>query len=165
MPRPLEDLTGRSYSSWTVLRRAPNVPTINETMWTCQCACGKSADVPRSNLLRGLSTKCVDCRNEDRRRPPRVKVVKPRIKLVGAAHPRWKGNMIAYSSAHKRVAAARGPAADHECVDCGGAALDWSFRGIHCETRMIDATNRPYCTHVEHYDPRCRDCHNRFDHP
>lgn len=165
MPRIAEDLSGRTFGSWTVQHRAPDVPTIKETIWTCQCSCGSVADVPRSNLMRGRSTQCASCRDLAAKKPPKPKALRPRVKLVGAAHPRWRGNAIVYSSAHKRVVAAKGKAAAHGCVDCSSPAQDWSFTKVECETRMVSSEGRPYCTHPEHYEPRCRDCHNRFDHP
>lgn len=164
MPRTAEDLSGRTFGSWTVQRRAADVPTIKETVWLVRCSCGTEANVPRSNLMRGRSTQCVECRTKAMTRPPRPKLVKQRVRLVGAAHPRWRGNLITYATAHKRVEAARGAASSHACVDCGRPARDWSFWKGECDTRMVDATGKPYCTHPAHYDPRCRDCHNRFDH-
>lgn len=164
MPRPIEDLTGRTFGSWTVLRLDP-IRTSGDTRWFARCECGTEASILRSNLTRGKSTKCVECRARAARKPPKPKVVKPRIKLTGAAHHRWRGNLVGYSAMHRRVAASRGAAANHPCADCSSPAQDWSFEKVACDTRMVDSKGRPYCTHPEHYAPRCRDCHNRFDHP
>jgi hypothetical protein len=50
-----EDLTGKTFGSWTVLSfshrdRHPN--------WRCQCDCGKIRNVVEGSLLRGLSRSC-----------------------------------------------------------------------------------------------------------
>lgn len=165
MTRSIRDLTGQSFGEWTVLHMHPERSKNGSVQWACSCSCGATKIILGDNLVRGRSTKCQDCRAASMRREPKAKLVKPRIKLVGNRHHRWRGNTIVYASAHKRVAAARGPARDQACVDCGEPAQDWSFTKVECETRMSSPDGRPYCTHVEHYDPRCRTCHNRFDHP
>lgn len=52
---------------------------------------------------------------------------------------------------HLRVIRARGKAAEHPCVDCGGTARDWSQ--IHDADPLV----------VTNYEPRCRRCHRRYD--
>lgn len=166
MTRILEDLTGRTYGEWTVVRRGQAVPTIKETMWTCRCSCGAESDVPKSNLARGRSTKCVVCRSKQlsaiRRAARKPKVVKP--KRLGSNHHRWKGDQVGYSAAHARIRRQRGAPSTHRCVDCGAQAKDWSRDITICEATMISERGLPFCTHLEHYSPRCRDCHNRLDH-
>ena len=88
MPRTLEDLTGRAFGDWTVVGRAPNSATVNETIWSCRCSCGSTADVPKSNLTRGRSTRCVECRIAASVKPKKPKIVGKRVKIVGADHHR-----------------------------------------------------------------------------
>ena len=107
----------------------------------------------------------MECRIAASVKPKKPKVVGKRVKIIGADHHRWKGDDIVYATAHKRVVAARGPASDQPCVDCAAPARDWSREKVDCDTRRIQAGKGPFCTHPEHYSPRCRDCHNRFDHP
>jgi len=58
----LEDLTGRQFGRWTVLRRAPNRMSpsgkTRSIMWTCKCECGKVKDVRARALKTGMSTSC-----------------------------------------------------------------------------------------------------------
>lgn len=166
MPRILEDLTGRSYGSWTVTGRAPDVPTVKETIWACRCTCGTVQDVPRSNLLRGRSTKCLKCRDAAARKPVKPK----RYRLVGQAARRARKDVISYSTAHKRVATDRGRAADHPCSNqCGNQADSWAYRG-GAELELIE--ERPsnhikktvrYSANPADYDPMCWSCHARKD--
>lgn len=51
-----------------------------------------------------------------------------------------------YARAHAAVRHAKGKASEHDCVDCGGQALDWSQ--IH---------------DTDDYEPRCRSCHKKYD--
>lgn len=57
-----------------------------------------------------------------------------------------------YNGAHYRVRVHRGDACNYECVDkCGKTAQQWSqIRG----TTGFDP---------EHYEPRCKSCHNKYD--
>lgn len=55
------------------------------------------------------------------------------------------------ASRHERVVRARGRAAEHKCVDCGGDAKDWS--------QIHDTCGE--C--IEDYEPRCRRCHQKYD--
>ena len=52
---------------------------------------------------------------------------------------------------HHRVRKARGPASGHACVDCGGAAEDWS---------TVDPSSDDVWVR---FQPRCRKCHRRYD--
>ncbi len=81
---------------------------------------------------------------------------------------RW-GVEISYGTAHVRVREARGRACDHECIDCGRQAEQWSYRGD--SAHELQGWNQPraphswmtYGPHPEDYDPRCRLCHGAFD--
>jgi hypothetical protein len=71
-----------------------------------------------------------------------------------------------YAWAHQQLNTDRGRARDMLCVDCGGKAREWSYWAV-CADEMADATGtdagRPFCPHHEHYEPRCKRCHNIFD--
>lgn len=163
MPRPLQDLTGQSFGAWTVLQRDPE-DHPSETYWICQCSCGARASVAKSNLVRGRSTQCKACRNEASKKEKAPKPKYTPVRRFGANSPRWKGESVGYSAAHSRVRRSRGKAELYSCVDCGQQAQDWSFTKPDCDGTMTDNKGRPYCTHPEHYEPRCRDCHNKYDH-
>lgn len=66
---------------------------------------------------------------------------------------------------HDRLGNMLGPAKAHLCVDCGGRAAEWSYKGSDpsekTDPRRPDAG--PYSTDPEFYVPRCVSCHRRFD--
>jgi hypothetical protein len=72
-----------------------------------------------------------------------------------------------YEVLHGRIRAARGPAKEHRCVDCGGKARDWSYNHSGIGEYMawskvmgpLPASNDFY-----QYEPRCKLCHMIFDH-
>lgn len=73
---------------------------------------------------------------------------------------------LGYKEAHRRVKRARGSASTHRCVDCGGAALHWSYNHAAKDEkwgRHEDGILVPFSTNVEDYEPRCVPCHKRFD--
>lgn len=75
----------------------------------------------------------------------------------GPNNPRWLGDDAGYFTIHQRLRTlTRGP-----CADCGDVAVDWSYQG-GCPDERIEGT-LAYCTHPEHYLPRCRDCHHAHD--
>jgi hypothetical protein len=59
MPRKgqIVDLTGRTFSSWTVLRRGRQ-NAWGQTSWVCRCVCGKQRTVLGAPLKAGKSTNC-----------------------------------------------------------------------------------------------------------
>lgn len=48
-----EDLTGRTFGNWTVIRKAER-----RQYWICQCACGTEKAVSAQSLRRGASRSC-----------------------------------------------------------------------------------------------------------
>jgi hypothetical protein len=63
-PRP-EDLTGKRFGKWTVLRyQEPEERAVShrKAMWVCRCDCGTEAVVKGYNLRAGLSKACKRCR-------------------------------------------------------------------------------------------------------
>lgn len=75
----------------------------------------------------------------------------------------WKGDAAGYSAAHLRVAALRGSAREHACIDCGSPAHDWSFNNGRRTDLRDPETGCAYSNDPNDYDPRCRSCHRRFD--
>jgi len=93
-------------------------------------------------------------------------------KSVGEEHHRWKGDDIAYTTAHDRVRRARGRPCDHLCADgCGKEAAEWSYNGgcpRELSTISLDGRNGAgrevaYSPDVEMYSARCRGCHVKYD--
>lgn len=86
----------------------------------------------------------------------------------GARSGRWVGNQISYGGAHGRIRAARGSASQYPCMECGGPAKDWAYRGGDPDQLLGLARRQAqmlmfYSPHPEFYDPVCRKCHNSKD--
>lgn len=77
-----------------------------------------------------------------------------------------EGAPTTYSTMHVRLHYRFGPAKHRECIDCGDSALHWSYNG-GCEQEQLgpDSSGRvmPYCSHFDHYSPRCYYCHRAHD--
>lgn len=137
----------------------------------------------------GLRPNCRQCRAVERRRykaahpektrehkrrsRERARVAKNMAKYgTPDAPPAFKGDDIGYKTAHFRVYAARGRAADHSCVDCGYQADEWSYDGgcprerveVRVDTRG-QGTERAmrYSPDPSTYSARCRACHTSYD--
>jgi hypothetical protein len=70
-----------------------------------------------------------------------------------------------YSGIHRELRLERGRAAEYTCVDCGGAAQEWSYNGgdpDEARERVYGAWVT-YSTDIERYAPRCRLDHRRLD--
>ncbi|MBD2100186.1 hypothetical protein [Leptolyngbya sp. FACHB-261] len=60
--RHSEDLAGKTFGLWTVLKFHGCTPYGGEYEWLCRCGgCGEEKPVRRANLTRGLSTRCKKC--------------------------------------------------------------------------------------------------------
>lgn len=77
-----------------------------------------------------------------------------------------------YDAAHMRVRATRGLPHTHDCVECGGAAEEWSYRGGSEHEIQGEVTFRHkrggtkwsrWSPYVWDYDPLCRECHHVRD--
>lgn len=66
MGRPIKDLTGKTFNSLTVIRKADHrVGIMNRTAWVCRCVCGSEVVVIGPNLENG-GTKSCGCRKRER---------------------------------------------------------------------------------------------------
>ena len=77
MPKA-NDLTGKRYNRWTVLRRSGSTKN-GHAVWLCRCDCGQEREVLANNLRRGESVSCGCFKVEER------------AKIHGSRHPKWKG--------------------------------------------------------------------------
>lgn len=68
---------------------------------------------------------------------------------------------VKYQMAHDRVKNLWGPANQHPCIDCSGAAAEWSYD--YTDPTQLRDTTGPYSIHPEFYAPRCVQCHRRHD--
>ena len=60
------DITGKTFNEWKVLRRADGKTTCGSTKWVCQCSCGTIAEVGYYELKSGSSKSCGCKANEVR---------------------------------------------------------------------------------------------------
>lgn len=82
----------------------------------------------------------------------------------------WPTTECSYNAAHLRVKAVRGRAHTHSCIDCGGSAQEWSYRG-GSDLELMEPRDLPrgrfslvaYSPDPADYDPRCKSCHTKFD--
>lgn len=111
-----------------------------------RCDCGTVREYNLPNLASGATVQCSD----------------------RTAHPdrRWKGQHVTYGGAHNRVKRTRGSASGYACVSCGQPAEHWAYSHGDPDERA-DASGkekgRPYSARPEHYAPRCRACHAKWD--
>ncbi|CQD07188.1 hypothetical protein BN970_01349 [Mycolicibacterium conceptionense] len=80
----------------------------------------------------------------------------------GSDSPQWIGDNISYFGLHVRIKVDRGRAAEHDCVDCGGQAAEWSYDHTGVDEKVSD-TGMAYSTDTAQYSPRCKPCHGAFD--
>ena len=110
--------------------------------WLCECDCGKPVRTGTYNLVVKGQSSCRRC--------------------AGVAS---RSSVVGYDAAHGRVRRARGKASDYACVDCGGAAAQWSYDHTDPAERTEDLRGylTAYSLDQERYVPRCVPCHKVFD--
>lgn len=63
--RVAEDLTGRTFGKWTVLREGtPQFHGARKNkarFWACRCVCGRESEISASDLRKGRNTQCRSC--------------------------------------------------------------------------------------------------------
>lgn len=77
----------------------------------------------------------------------------------GERNDSWKGDDASYQAAHLRM----GKVSESTCADCPSVAQHWSYQG-GCPAERGGVDSPLYCTHPEHYAPRCVRCHHHYDH-
>ena len=81
---------------------------------------------------------------------------------------RPKKHIVSYWGMHSRIKIDKGYASENLCIGCGEHAADWSWDGVCDDIKYgVAKAGRPslspYCLHLEHYNPRCTDCHMKLD--
>ena len=154
MPALKYDLTGQTFGKLTALHH------VRSGDWLVRCECGTEKVVMGQNLRTGQLKSC-GCAYRGGRGGYNAG--------SSSTHTRWKGDQIRYSTAHRRIAAQRGPAREHPCSNCGGEAHSWAYRG-GSEKELVE--DRGPSAHVQivryspdpaDYDPMCWGCHGRKD--
>lgn len=67
-----------------------------------------------------------------------------------------------YAAMHSRINHRLGLARRRPCVDCGQPARQWSYDHSDPD-ELTSPTGLEYSTDPDHYQPRCRECHDKFD--
>jgi len=134
----LIDLSGQRFGRLTVIGRADQRMYRQHIAWNCQCDCGDTITTISGSLRRGAVKSCGCIRRND--------------------HPH-----IGYEAAHMRIAQAKGAAAQHDCIDCGKQAEDWSYDYTDTTEYVCRRRFVLYSTDPQRYQPRCRKCHKRHD--
>jgi hypothetical protein len=143
------DLTGQKFGRLTALELGDPYVTpkgVTRRRWVCECECGVRRLVLQASLASGSSRSC-GCLSR------------------GENNHAWTGDDVSYDGIHMRLAKWQGRAADRACVDCGAGAHQWSYRrGCPDErTTQRGSYEVPYCPHTECYEPRCQQCHWKYD--
>lgn len=92
-----------------------------------------------------------------------------RMRLKGDPGPvvSWyERSDLTYSSAHKRVSVAKGPASSHSCWHCGQQAGHWAYDWKD-PNELVGHNGKQqglaYSLNPDHYFPLCTPCHGAFD--
>lgn len=139
---------GEEFGRLVVMGPAPS-GRAGLARWTCRCSCGATVVVVGADLRKGRTNSCGCLQRE------------VAGSLPGPDNPNWRGDGVTYSGLHQRVRRVRGAARGYQCVGCDQQARQWAY-GHHCPDERNDG-GLYYCTHPEHYEPRCVPCHRLLD--
>lgn len=103
--------------------------------WNVECDCGAVKKVRSADLQRGKTRACGN---------------------------HLRSESVTYGGIHQRVKRDHGVPSLHQCVDCGKQAADWSY-DHRDPAPLFSEEGLIYSASVEHYQPRCKSCHKRFD--
>ena len=145
------NLVGEVFDRLTVTRLVGKFDS--HKMWECVCQCGRMLVTRQARLATGETRSCGCLHNEQ----------------VSALRRTPEGQALSYHAMHARLRTRFGAASDYACIDCGDTeqSHEWSYiRGCPDELTepAIDrSTPLTYCLHVEHFAPRCKECHLAMD--
>ena len=84
------------------------------------------------------------------------------IPTRGSDNHQWVGDNVSYRALHTRLKAARGPAKNHQCVDCDQTASHWTYDNSDPDEKF-SKIGTAYSTDLSRYQPRCIEHHRRLD--
>ncbi|AGM12155.1 hypothetical protein M050_gp57 [Streptomyces phage Sujidade] len=128
---------GERYGTLVLVERDPGGKT-----WTVECDCG--AVKPRTELGQLVNGRQYTCGDYTKHQHPN-KIETP-----------------TYRAVHSRLEREQGRAAERDCVDCEEQAVHWSYDGLD-PNELKSSLGYSYSTKPDHYQPRCKPCHVRFD--
>jgi hypothetical protein len=162
-PRKL-DLTGYRFGALVVIAEADPIvyPSGSKAVrWACACDCGATVTVAGGKLRSGATATCGD------RGAHRSGKAHPMYGKRAEESGNWRGDSVAYTSAHQRVKAEHGPASGWRCAcGCGRQADEWAYLGTDSEPKVsthADSEGALYSPNPEHYAPLAKPCHRGFD--
>ena len=89
---------------------------------------------------------------------------------VGTVEAGYELPTDSYRKVHHRLTYWKGKASEHDCVDCGKQAKEWSYKGgapdeitqpwtfPHGAPTIVRFSNL-----LDYYEARCKSCHIKFD--
>lgn len=68
-----------------------------------------------------------------------------------------------YVPTHSLLRRERGHPSQHECVNCGQQAQEWSYNGGDPDEQIDPVRGAAFTRNLAAYSPRCIRCHRFFD--
>jgi hypothetical protein len=122
MPKKRQDLTGKQFGHWTVIKFAGNDHNHSNARWKCRCDCGTEKNVFSTSLCSGRSTSCGCAVRKLRTRD-----------LAGQRFGRLTVIRLSHHQDHRQIAD-RGHAMWICQCDCG---TEKTVRGSHLTTENV----------------------------
>ena len=156
--RARRGVVGKRYGLLTVIEeREPQVYGSRRfRMVLVECSCeARNRSVTRLARLHSGETRSCGCLHRER---------------IGALRRTPEGQAPSYHAMHAMLRTRYGSASEYVCIDCGDSERphEWSYIRV-CPGELTDerkdgrAKPLGYCLHVEHFAPRCKECHLAMD--
>lgn len=145
------EMVGKTFGRLTVVSFTGEKNAARNYIWNCSCVCGNVTQATTVDLNRGNKRSCGCLQKE---------IASARAK---ARFPRTEAPT--YATAHSWIWDTKGPAAEHQCVQCGKTAQDWAYDGEDPLEVVAQFTHKglAYSLNPDHYQPMCKPCHSAFD--
>ncbi len=137
----LNDLTGKTFGYWKVLRRNGSTPN-KASKWRCICTlCGKEYDVVGASLTSGYSTKCRSCV------PTQTLTLPNRKTRLYHIYTAMKQRCTNPNAKHYSQYGGRGISVCEEWINSPDAFMEWAISNGYNDSLTIDRINndKGYC--------------------